>query len=266
MNTQKLISDEKNTDEKYLKFLNETTKNFSKRDKLALFTIVTCGLHILSFLILFLLYGSYSQLSKKPPPALVQLESGNSIKVSQLGNLERTSQVVLRFVSDTMSLMMNWSGNLPATTVEDAVKPKPDPGINIYANGSNKSKVTYGAWQSSYALSEDFRSEFLQLIADITPSGVFKGRTQVAFVPKHFQQPIKIEDGKWKVKMVANLTIFDQNSNWRETIPFNKEIFVRAVEVPQSPINAGSLASIIYQVRLSGLEIYAIRDLPQENL
>lgn len=66
--------------------------------------------------------------------------------------------------------------------------------------------------------------------------------------------------------MVANLTIVAQDSNLGETIPFNKEIFVRAVVPPESPNQVDGLAAVIYQVRASGLEIYAIRDLAQENL
>jgi hypothetical protein len=66
--------------------------------------------------------------------------------------------------------------------------------------------------------------------------------------------------------MIANLTIFDRGNNLGEVIPFNKEIFVRAVEAPESPANITGLSAVIYQVRASGLEIYAIRDLPQENL
>ena len=104
------------------------------------------------------------------------------------------------------------------------------------------------------------------MLADITPSGVFKGRTQVVFVAQYFQQPVLIEEGKWKVKIVANLTIFDESNKLGEVIPFNKEIFVRAVEAPSSPSKIDGLAAIVYQVRSSGLEIYAIRDLPQENL
>jgi hypothetical protein len=254
------------TQNKRLKFLNRASKRFSTGDTLALFAIGTFGLHIITFFLLVLIYGSYSQLNKKPLPSLVQLETGKSIKVAPLGNSDRTPQVVSRFVSDTMTLMMNWSGNLPPTTVEENAKPKPDKGISIEERGLRGNKVTSGAWQASYALSEDFRKEFLKMLADMTPPGVFKGKTQVVLVPLSIQSPIKIEEGKWKVKMIANLTIFDQSNNLGEVIPFNKEIFVRAVEAPESPANINGLAAVIYQVRASGLEIYAIRDLPQENL
>ncbi|RUS94176.1 hypothetical protein DSM106972_094350 [Dulcicalothrix desertica PCC 7102] len=255
-----------NTENKRLRFLNRTSKSFSTGDTLALFAVGTFGLNIITFFILILLYGSYSQLSKKAPPSLVQLDTGQSVTVAPIGSLERTPQVVLRFVSDTMTLMMNWSGTLPANTTEETRLPKPDPGIDIRSLTNARGKVASGAWQASYTLSEDFRKDFLKMLADITPPGVFKGKTQVVLIPLSIQSPVKIAEGKWKVKMIANLTIFDQGSNLGEVIPFNKEIFVRAVEAPESPNKLSGLAAIIYQVRSSGLEIYAIRDLPQENL
>jgi hypothetical protein len=255
-----------NAEPKRLRFLNHASNKFSTGDTLALFAIGTFGLHIITFFVLLLLYGSYSQLSRKEPPSLVQLETGKSIKVAPIGSLERTPQVILHFVSDTMTLMMNWSGTLPPTTVEEAAKPKPDPGIDIRSLSNGRSKVTSSAWQASHAFSEDFRKEFLQIVAEITPPGVFKGTTQVVLVPLSLQPPIKIAEGKWKVKMVANLSIFDQRNNLGEVIPFNKEIFVQSVEAPEIPTTIYGLAAAIYQVRASGLEIYAIRDLPQENL
>ncbi|BAY99991.1 hypothetical protein NIES37_39740 [Tolypothrix tenuis PCC 7101] len=260
------ILDSESAQKNRLRFLNRASKSVSTGDALALFALGTFGLHLITFFILLLLYGSYSQLNKKAPPSLVQLETGKSIKVAPIGSLERTPQVILRFVSDTMTLMMNWSGTLPPSTVEEAAKPKPDPGVNISNREFRSSKITSAAWQASYALSEDFRKEFLKALAAITPSGVFQGKTQVVLVPLSIQSPIKIAEGKWKVKMVANLTIVAQDSNLGETIQFNKEIFVRAVVPPESPNQVDGLAAVIYQMRASGLEIYAIRDLAQENL
>ena len=251
---------------KRLRFLNRASKKFSTGDTLALFAVVTFGLHLITFFLLTALYGSYSQLNKKPPPSLVQLETGKAVKVAPLGNVERTPQVISRFVSDTMTLMMNWSGTLPPATVEENAKPLKEKGVDMVERGARGSKVTEGAWQASYALSEDFRKEFLRKLASMTPQGVFKGTTQVVLIPLSIQSPTKIGEGQWKVKMIANLNVFNQSNNLGEIIPFNKEIFVRAVVAPSSPINTSDLASLIYQVRVSGLEIYAIRDLQTENL
>ncbi|MEM6403830.1 MAG: hypothetical protein AAF757_27010, partial [Cyanobacteria bacterium P01_D01_bin.116] len=73
------------TDNKRLKFLNRASKKFSTGDTLALFAVGTFGLHLITFFLLILLYGSYSQLNKKPPPSLVQLETGKAIQVAPLG-------------------------------------------------------------------------------------------------------------------------------------------------------------------------------------
>jgi hypothetical protein len=66
--------------------------------------------------------------------------------------------------------------------------------------------------------------------------------------------------------MVANLTVFDRGNNLGEVIPFNKEIFVQAVEAPSPPVQMTGLTAVIYGVRSSGLEIYAIRDMSEDNL
>jgi hypothetical protein len=152
--------DSESAEQKRLRFLNRSSKKFSTGDTLALFAVGTFGLHILSFFVLLLLYGSYSQLSKKAPPTLVQLETGKSIKVASIGSLERTPQVVLRFVSDTMTLMMNWSGTLPPSTVEEAAKPKPDPGVDIRSLGNRQSKVAYARGRHPTLYQKTFAKSF----------------------------------------------------------------------------------------------------------
>lgn len=248
-----------------LNFLKKSTQS-STADVLGIFAVSTFGLHIFTFIILFLLYGSFSRLSKKPPPTLVELNNGKSVQVTSIGSKERTSTTILNFVKTTFTLMLNWSGTIPISNDEIGTKKaKPDPGVSIKQLAGSDGKVTIAAWQSSYALSSDFRKEFIQLLAEMTPAGVFEQNTQVVFIPLSIQQPIKISQGKWKVRMISNLNIFDTRSNIGEVIPFNKEIFIKAVEIPEnSP--SGGLELIIKNIRASGLEIYAIRDFKQENL
>lgn len=253
--------------QKRLRFLERKQNRFSKTDGLGLFIVGTFGLHVLTCLGLILLYGSYSRLAQKAPPSLVQLETGKAVPVAPLGNQERTPKVVLNFVASTLTAMMNWSGIIPPASVEQATKPVPDPGVEIQAKGlARRGKIATAAWQAGFALSEDFRKEFLAKLADITPAGVFTGNTQVALVPLEIQPPQKIAEGKWKIRMVANLMVFDKGNNLGDVIPFNKEIFVQAVEAPELTTGTGGVAAVIYQVRSSGLQIYAIRDLTQENL
>ena len=251
---------------KELKFLKNSSK-YSKNNILGIFTISTFALHLIILIVLFLLYGSLSSLSRKPPPTLVELADGTSAKVGSIGNKERSPQAILHFVSSTLTLMMNWSGTVPTTadTQAQTNKPKPDPGVDISSLGNVDGRVSISAWEASYALSSDFRKDFLQLLAQMTPSGIFEQKTQVVFIPLSIEQPIQISPGKWKVKIVANLNIFDVRTNIGEVIPFNKEIFIQAVEAPsKSP--SGGLALLINHIRSSGLEVYAIRDLKEENL
>lgn len=220
-------------------------------------------MHVLTVFGLLLLYGNYSRLAQKPPPSLVQLSSGEALTVAPLGSKERTPEVVKRFTVNTLTLLMNWSGKLPS---EETTRPTLDPGVDLKTI-DGKGKVTTAAWQGSFALAEDFRKEFLQKLATLTPSGVFTGNTQVVLVPLEVQNPVKIDEGQWKVTIVANLMVFSQSNNLGDVIPFNKEIFVQAVEAPDYVLSeVNSLANIVASVRASGLEIYAIRDLQTENL
>lgn len=251
---------EESAESKRLRFLERQNRP-SKNDALALFAVGTFGLLIVNLFGLFLLYGNFSTLARKKPPSLVQLETGKAITVAPLGSTERSPKVVQKFAIDTMTLMMNWSGTLPATTVEEAANPKRDPGVNV-----GRSKVSTSTWQASFALSEDFRKEFLNKLAILTPTGVFQGNVQVTLVPLNVQPPQQIASGKWKIKMVANLVVFDRTDNLGNVIPFNKEVFVQAVEAPDPPAETTGITAVIYAVRSSGLEIYAIRDLEKENL
>ena len=49
------------TENKRLQFLNRPSKKFSTGDTLALFAVGTFGLHLITFFLLILLYGSRSE-------------------------------------------------------------------------------------------------------------------------------------------------------------------------------------------------------------
>ncbi|WP_083636832.1 hypothetical protein [Leptolyngbya sp. 'hensonii'] len=237
------------------------TKNY-----LAILAIGTLSLHVLICLFMLLLYGAYSRLSRKPVPTLVQLADGRAIKTAPLDAQERTPDTVRNFVATTLTLMLNWSGKLPPQTGEEARTPKLDPGIPIHTLQAGERRVATATWQATFALSERFRPEFLQKLAELTPPGVFTGSTQVALVPLEISYPKKVAVGKWKIKLVANLLVFNARDNVGKAIPFNKEIFVQAIDTPNPPPETTTLAQAIYTVRQAGLEIYAIRDLTRENL
>jgi hypothetical protein len=247
---------------KQLQLLNSKRAAYTQRDTLGIFVVVSISLQGLVLLVAILLYGSFNRLANKPPPSLVQLANGQTVAAAPLDHKQRSPEVIKRFTKDTLTSLMSWSGELPSP--DGTAKTIPDAGIEL---NNARGKVTTPAWEASFALSEDFRKEFLLKLADLTPPSVFGGTTKVVLVPLDIQAPIKIDEGKWKVVIVANLIILSQN-NLGDVIPFNKEIFLSAVEAPNYKdfTSSDEMATIIARVRASGLEIYAIRDLPTNDL
>ena len=64
-------------------------------------------------------------------PTLVQMQDGQAIRVGAMEAQDRTPETIRRFVNDTLVLMFNWSGSLPAATAEEASQPQPDPGLPV---------------------------------------------------------------------------------------------------------------------------------------
>lgn len=232
-----------------------------RSDIMPLFALGTLGIQGLILLMTFSQASSLSSMSEKQTPTLVQLEDGKAVRVGPVSYNERTPQTIRRFVGDTTTMLMNWSGNLPPSRPEEAQNPKPDPGVPL-----GTKKVAQTTWQASFALNEDFRAEFLNLIADLTPQEVFKKGANSVFVINYMSEPTKIGEGKWKLALVANLIVFNKGDNRGKAVSFNKEIFVKSVEAPRIPAGSTEVEKAIYQVRQAGLEIYAVRDYAQENL
>ncbi|MBE9128020.1 MULTISPECIES: hypothetical protein [unclassified Coleofasciculus] len=247
---------------KQLQLLNGKRASYTQRDTLGVFVIVSIGLQGLVLLTAILLYGSFNRLANKPPPSLVQLNDGQTVAAAPLPNKERSPEVIKRFTKDTLTALMSWSGELPSP--DGTAQNIPDDGVELK---NARGKITTPAWETSFALAEDFRKEFLLKLAELTPPSIFNGTTKVVLVPLDIQTPIKIDEGKWKVVMVANLIVLSQN-NLGDVIPFNKEIFLSAVEAPDYKdfTSSDETAAIIARARASGLEIYAIRDLPTNDL
>jgi hypothetical protein len=230
---------------------------------LGIFALAGVGLNVVVLVVQLLLFLSYSNLSKKPVPTLVQLSTGEAIATTTLGNKERAPEVISKFVSKTMTMLMSWSGTIPGDN--PGADQQPDPGVDIQIPGG-KGKVTTPTFQAAFAISEDFRKEFLGALAELTPSNVFAGTVKVVFVPLEIQKPIQIEPGKWKVVVVSNLLVLDQSNIAGKAIPFNKEVYIRAVEVPEFQPNLTGIMLAVQQARFSGLEIYAIRELIKDEI
>ncbi|MGF1480394.1 MAG: hypothetical protein ACFB4I_13030 [Cyanophyceae cyanobacterium] len=237
------------------------------RNYLALFVLLTVIMQGASVLLLLFQGAIINRLSKNPP-TLVQLVDGESIRVEPMDYLERTPQTIREFVEDTMTMLMTWSGELPVESAQDEKVPRRDPGVTIATESGRSQRIATSTWQAGFALSEDFRVEFLQELTRLTPQRIFSRNqdTQVVLVILDLSEPKKIEEGKWKLAMVANLLFFRDGSSLGEGVPFNKEVYVHTVVAPEVPDDATPLARKIYQVRQAGLEIYAMRDLEAEEI
>lgn len=213
---------------------------------------------ILLFLLLVNLTNS-SKLSKisNQKPTLVELQDGTSITAIAVGEKDRTDQAIMDFAGRIMMNLMSWNA-VPKSSDSnlDPTKLKLDPGVQV----SDK-KLTTNTWSAGFALSEDFRASFLREIAALTPSDVFNGDTQSALLVRHLSPPQKIEEGKWRLEMVANLVVFKGQDQLGKAISFNKTVFVRAVDTPPLPNNPSVPQIEAYRARKAGMEIYRIQDL-----
>lgn len=205
-----------------------------------------------------------SQIQKTGAPTLVELADGRSITVRALGHYEREPIAIQRFVADTFTMMLDWNGRLPPKTIAEAKNPPPDQGVGI---PGSQNKISTGAWMAGFAVSDDFRAAFLQSLAEITPQEIFKdgnqAGTQTALEIKEIPAPKKLGPGNWRVDMVAKLLIFKGGDNLglKGAIPFDKSIYIRAVDTPDPVSNASPTQTAVYEARKAGLEIYQIKDL-----
>ncbi len=236
-----------------------------QRDYQVILLLVAVVLSAFSVLMGMVHWYLLSQAANKQAPVLVELQDGQPVRVGPIDHNDRSAETIRRFTASTLTMLMGWSGYLPPENEAETRSPRPDPGIEIEGG---KYKVTTPTFQAGFGLTEDFRGEFLRKIAQLTPSEVLTSRTlQTALIILHTSDPIAVADGKWKVKVVANL-ISLRKGDTGKVIPFNKEVFMQAVDAPNQLDleRANVLEKIIYKVRQSGLEIYAVRDLERENL
>ena len=239
-------------------------KRKQKGNLLVTLAVATFGLHLLTLLILIIQGLTIRQLSVKKIPSFVQLVDGKP--VNNRDELQRKPEAIEEFVSKTMISMFNWSGKLPAQNINQATNPEKDLGISIKTPRSGSKKVTTSSWISSFGLSEDFRKSFLSTVAELTPPEVFSSNSDRAILAElnitRIYPPQQIEPGKWKLGIVANL-VQKRGSDNKIITPFNKDIFVQAVDSFDYPItqNLTDLQKAIYATRSNKLEIYEIREL-----
>ncbi len=222
--------------------------------------LTNTSLSVGTLLLVLLLLVNDIKLVNKPTPRLVELTDGNTMVVKAIGSLERKPETLKKFTLQIFTLMFTWTGNIELSRGHSIS----DPGVSI--RGISGKKLPTAAWESSFALASDFRQDFLKYLLTLSPSNeIFDERVDVVFVPINIEDPIKLKEGHWQVNLVSNLLII-QDKQTRKIIPFNKKVFLRAVESPNYesiPMNEAhsAIVGVISAIRQPGLEIERIEDL-----
>jgi hypothetical protein len=222
------------------------------------FAGLSLGVLILS-VALFWLAVSFSRLANQKPPTLVQQVDGHAFSVRPADHSYREPEVIRRFVSDWAVMTFTW-GKLPGDQ-----KKTVDEGMAIAGN----KRVSTAAWEASFALAPDFRDAFLhQLATDVIPDGVFDGKVSAVLVPQQVSPPQTAGEGRWQVDLIATRILFDDANPAGTTIPFNRRIFVRAVEPARQPLiqDASEYQRVVYRMLEGGIQIEEIRPLTTEEL
>jgi hypothetical protein len=212
-----------------------------KKNILFLFAMGTFGLNFAILLLLFFHETMLQQLSKQlAPQSLVELVDGRVITADPETNWERQPETIRRFVGETMTLMLTFSSKQPQNEVLEI---------------------------SSALLMDRFKPKFKTEIMKMNQVASNNRNTEGVLIITRVSQPINIGTGEWKIEIQANQLIFSGSDLLGKSIPFNRQIFVRAIakqtiSLPENPL-PWHLAT--FRLGEARLEIYNMCDLQQKN-
>lgn len=247
---------------------NPTTKQKldTKSSSNARLGLLVAGVGIIGLLNLAtsFLFGAMS-LGNSGSQNMVQLADGKTVQAKTASRTERNPIVIRTFVERMMTGLYTMDGYLPRTSIEETNNPKPDPGIAIKGGFG---RVTTSAWEISFGLEPKLRKEILEELAGITPKSVLKQKKSIVFIPNYIGDPIPVEGkpGYWTVNLVSTLIAFENGEQLGDVIPLNKKIYLRAVTPPVYREFTNPVTQLAAEIRASGLEIYFMSDLEQEEL
>lgn len=215
-----------------------------KKNILFLFALGTFGLNFIILLLLFFHETMLQQLSQQlAPQSLIELADGRVITADPETNLERQPETIRRFVGETMTLMLTFSSRQPQNEI-----------LAI----------------SSALLMDRFKPKFQTEMMKLNQKNQIASNnrsTESVLIIERISQPIKIGVGEWKVEIRANQLIFSGSDLLGKSIPFNRQILVRAIAnnplaLPDNPL-PWHLAT--FRLGEARLEIYNMCDLQQKN-
>jgi hypothetical protein len=249
-----------------------------EKNLVALCSLITLGVSTVGLLISILALNAANTIASKPMPTLVQTLNGKTIEIKAMDGKQRSNQLLQDFTVKTLTDLFTWRVYLMPTSPEEVRTPKVDPGVPIEAEGRTDLKVPSPVWAASFAISDDFRKDFLNKnLAPLTTSlKILQGSSEVAFIPISIQDPIEVKSTKpneklWKVKIVANLAIRTAPNIPETLVPINKDVYLRAVIPPVMPdvsrLNSKTdLQAVTAIARSAGVEIIGMEDFSKQDL
>ena len=229
------------------------------KNKYPVYVIVSMALNGLSVVLLGICTLAIIRLAYRPVPTLVQSETGEILKTEPAPFWHREPSVIKNFVGQTFTLLFSWSGMAKLPNEAGELVTQRDPGVKL----NNNDVITTPAYEASYALAAEFRESFREKIANLTPGTVWNGKTQVHIEFITIGEPQPIAKGRWKVNLVASLIIRSPTKPSGRALPFNKTVYIRAIDTPPLPLpdEATPLQQTVNNIRLSRIEIDKIQDL-----
>lgn len=250
-----------------------------EQNNLALCALATLGCAGFGLLISLIALAKIGGLESKPLPTLVQTIDGKTIHITALQGSERSPEVIKSFTINTLTHLFTWRQYLLPVSNEEVRNPKIDPGVPVETEGQTSLKLPSPVWISSFAVSNEFRKDFLgkHLAPLITGLKVLQGTSTVGFIPISIQEPILVRNSGsqkiWKVKIVANLVVKTTNDAPESLVPFNKDVYVESViptlptdTPPQKDGSTPDLQAAISISRSSGLQITALEDFSRQDI
>jgi hypothetical protein len=248
-------------------------REVQKRNIKAFSDLAVAGCSVISLLLVIALFNKVSQIESKATPTLVQKSDGSVIEVSAADSNFRSPEVLKKFVTDALILLMSWNrepAKSKAESMADSKKKAPSyeaQAITIETdekkNVSIPTSVFYGSF--AYTEAEGFREILLksQIANMIGKTKVMEGQEKTTLNVRTVGEPELTSSGKWKITIVADFMRWDIKGANIERIAFNKDVFVQTVAQPNIPAgkDPNALELILQTIRKSKLEIYDMQEI-----
>jgi hypothetical protein len=246
-----------------------------RRNIKAFSDLAVVGCSIVSLILVIALFNKVNQLENRATPTLVQRNDGSVIEVAAEDSNFRSPEVLKKFVTDALILLMSWSRE-PAKGQSESLnnsntKNKPpsyeEQATTIQSDDNKSVAIPTSVFYGSFAFTEagGFRDVLMksQIANMIGKTKVMEGQEKTTLSVRTVGMPESIGVGKWKISVVSDFLRWDIKGANIERIAFNKDIYIQVVAQPKIPAGKepNALEIILQTIRRSKLEIYDMQEI-----